>query len=81
MQYAYKLAASNPFIEGIVIHRQLDHASEVANDGMAVGIRDVNGAPKVAFNMFQYMDTANPTYANFALPYIGASSWADVGLN
>lgn len=81
MQYAYKLAASNPFIEGIVIHRQIDHASEVANDGMAVGIRDAGGAPKVSFNMFKYMDTADPTYANFALPYIGASSWADVGLN
>ncbi len=81
MQYAYKLAASNPFIEGIVIHRQIDHASEVANDGMAVGIRDAGGAPKVSFNMFKFMDTADPTYANFALPYIGASSWADVGLN
>lgn len=81
MQYGYKLAASNPFIEGIVIHRQIDHASEVANDGMAVGIRDAGGAPKVSFNMFKYMDTADPTYANFALPYIGASSWADVGLN
>ena len=81
MQYAYKLASSNPFIEGIVIHRQIDHASEVANDGMAVGIRDAGGVPKVSFEMFKYMDTADPTYANFALPYIGASSWAELGLN
>ena len=81
MQYAYKLAASNPFIEGIVIHRQIDHASEVANDGMAVGIRDAGGVPKVSFEMFKYMDTAAPTYANFALPYIGVSSWAELGLN
>ena len=81
MQYAYKLASSNPFIEGIVIHRQIDHASEVANDGMAVGIRDAGGVPKVSFEVFKYMDTADPTYANFALPYIGASSWAELGLN
>jgi len=81
MQYAYKLASSNPFIEGVVIHRQVDHASEVANDGMAVGIRDAGGTQKVSYNMFRFMDTVNPTYANFALPYIGASSWADVGLN
>lgn len=81
MQYAYKLASSNPFIEGVVIHRQLDNAQEAAMDGMAVGIRDAGGAPKVSFEVFKYMDTANPTYANFALPYIGASSWADLGLN
>ena len=80
MQYAYKLTASNPFIEGVIIHRQLDHISEVVNDGMAVGIRDVNGTPKVAFNVFKYMDTDNAAYANFALPYIGATSWADLGL-
>lgn len=80
MQYAYKLTASNPFIEGVIIHRQIDHLSEVVNDGMAVGIRDVNGTPKVAFNVFKYMDTNNTTYANFALPYIGLTSWAQVGL-
>ena len=49
------LTASNPFIEGVIIHRQVDHISEVVNDGMAVGIRDVNGAPKVAFNVFKYI--------------------------
>lgn len=80
MQYAYKLTASNPFIEGVIIHRQLDHMSEVVNDGMAVGIRDVNGTPKIAYNVFKYMDTDNAAYANFALPYIGLSSWAAAGL-
>lgn len=80
MQYAYKLTASSPFIEGVIIHRQIDHASEIVHDGMAVGIRDVNGAQKVAYNIFKYMDTDNATYNNFALPYIGIASWADVGL-
>ena len=81
MVYAYKLTASNPFIEGVIIHRQIDHASEVVNDGMAVGIMTDTGVPKVAYNVFKYMDTANTSYSDAMLPYIGASSWADLGLN
>lgn len=81
MVYAYKLTSSNPFIEGVIIHRQIDNASEVANDGMAVGIRDAGGAPKTAYNAFKYMDTANTSVSDALLPYLGASSWADLGLN
>lgn len=81
MVYAYKLTSSNPFIEGVIIHRQLDNASEVANDGMAVGIRDVSGAPKVSYNAFKYMDTANTSISDSLLPYLGAASWADLGVN
>lgn len=80
MVYAYKLAASNPFIEGIIIHRQLDHASEVARDGMAVGIR-TETSTKYAYDVFKYMDTGNTAYTDFALPIIGASSWAELGVN
>lgn len=81
MVYAYKLTASNPFIEGVIIHRQIDHASEVINDGMAVGIRDANGVPKVSYNAFKYMDTANTSISDSLLPYLGATSWADLGVN
>lgn len=80
MVYAYKMTSSNPFIEGIIIHRQVDHASEVASDGMAVGIRTEAG-PKYAYNVFKYMDTGNSAYTDFALPIIGANSWAELGLN
>ncbi|MCD8037694.1 MAG: DUF5722 domain-containing protein [Lachnospiraceae bacterium] len=80
MVYAYKLTSSNPFIEGVIIHRQVDNASEVANDGMAVGIRTESGK-KYAYDVFKYMDTGNTAYTDFALPIIGAASWADLGLN
>lgn len=79
MVYAYKLTASNPFIEGVIIHRQVDHASEVVHDGMAVGIRTETGT-KYAYDVFRYMDTGNAAFTDFALPIIGASSWAELGL-
>lgn len=80
MVYGYKLNASNPLIEGIIIHRQIDHISEVVNDGMAVGIRSDNGTPKVAFEAFKYMDTANTAVSDSLLPYLGATSWSDLGV-
>lgn len=80
MQYAYKLAAANPFIQAVVIHRHVDHQSEIINDGMAVGIRDINGLPKVAYTVYKYMDQKGTPYDNFALPFIGLSSWSQVGL-
>lgn len=80
MQYGYKLAAQQPVIEAVIIHRHIDHMSEMVGDGMAVGIRDVNGAPKVAYEVYKYMDQPNSAYSNFGLPYIGATSWADLGV-
>lgn len=80
MVYAYKLTSSNPFIEGIVFHRQVDHASEIKSDGMALGIRTETGV-KYAYGVFANMDKGNsPQYTDFALPILGISSWAEVGL-
>lgn len=78
MVYAYKLAAQNPCIEGIVIHRQIDNASEAANDGMAVGIMTAAGLPKPSYEAFRNMDVGNTDYL---LPVLGASSWAELGCN
>lgn len=78
--YSYKLISSNPYIEGIIYHRQVDHASEIASDGIAVGIRSETG-PKYAYFVFANMDKGNSfKYTDFALPIIGVSSWADLGL-
>lgn len=78
--YAYKLTSSNPFIEGIVFHRQVDHAAEIKGEGMALGIRTETGI-KYAYGVFANMDKGNtPEYTDFALPIIGISSWAEAGL-
>lgn len=78
MVYAYKLAAQNPCIEGIIIHRQIDNAVEAANDGMAVGIMTATGGHKQAYEAFRQMDVGNTDYL---LPVLGATSWADLGVN
>jgi hypothetical protein len=78
MVYAYKLAAQNPYIEGIIIHREIDHDSEIISDGMAVGIMTSAGVPKQAYSAFKIMDTGDTSYL---LPVLGASSWAQLGVN
>lgn len=80
MVYAYKLTSQQPVIEAVIIHRQIDNASEAINDGMACGIRNVDGSPKYAYNVFKFMDQGNSAYTDFALPIIGATSWTDLGV-
>lgn len=78
--FAYKLTSSNPLIEGIVFHRQVDHVEELTGDGMALGIRTEKGV-KYAYGVFANMDKGNsPEYTDFALPILGISSWSQVGL-
>ncbi len=78
--FAYKLTSSNPHIEGIVFHRQVDHVEELTGDGMALGIRTEKGV-KYAYGVFANMDKGNsPEYTDFALPILGISSWSQVGL-
>lgn len=80
MVYAYKLCSQQPVIEAVVIHRQLDNAQEIAGDGMAVGLRHVNGQKKYAYDVFKFMDQGTNAYTEFALPIIGAANWAQLGL-
>lgn len=80
MVYAYKLISQQPLIEAVVIHRQVDHPYEIADSNMACGLRNVNGTPKFAYDVYKYMDHPNSYYTDFALPIIGASSWAQLGV-
>lgn len=47
---------------------------------MACGLRHSNGTPKFAYDVYKFMDHPNSTYTDFALPIIGASSWAQLGV-
>ena len=80
MTYGYKLMAAQPLIDVIIIHRDRDAASEIA-EGMACGLRNTDGTPKFSYEIFKYMDQPGSTATNFALPIIGASSWQQLGLN
>ena len=85
--YAYKLAAQNPYIKAFIVHRMVDSPYEKASDKIACGLYncDANGwasTPKQIYDVFKYIDTAqSAAYTNFALPIIGVSSWARLGLN
>lgn len=85
--YAYKLAERNPYIKGFIVHRTVDNIYEKNSDGIACGLYncDANGwasTPKQMYEVFKYIDTPlSAAYTQFALPIIGASSWAAVGCN
>lgn len=76
--YAYKKIDSLPAIKAFVFHRHTDDAGEVAT-GLSYGLRS-GARTKFSYEVFKYMDTGNTAYTDFALPYIGASSWASLGL-
>lgn len=83
--YAYKLAAQNPLIKGFIVHRTVDNIYEKTSDKIACGLYncDANGfptTPKQIYNVFKYIDTPqSAAYTQFALPIIGAGSWAALG--
>lgn len=85
--YAYKLAEKNPHIKGFIVHRTVDNIYEKNSDGIACGLYncDANGwasTPKQIYDVFKYIDTPqSAAYTQFALPIIGASSWAALGCN
>lgn len=85
--YGYKLAEQNPYIKAFIVHRAVDNPHEKANDNIACGIFncDANGfatTPKQIYEVYKYIDTPQAdAYTQFALPTIGASSWAALGVN
>lgn len=85
--YAYKLAERNPYIKAFVVHRMVDSPYEKASDKIACGLYncDANGwatTPKQIYDVFKYIDTPqSAAYTQFALPIIGAGSWAQLGCN
>ncbi len=85
--YAYKLAEQNPYIKSFIVHRTVDNIYEKNADGIACGLYncDANGwatTPKQIYDVFKYIDTPqSAAYTQFALPIIGASSWAALGCN
>ncbi|MBQ0043033.1 MAG: hypothetical protein KBS85_06960 [Lachnospiraceae bacterium] len=70
--YAYKQAEANQYIKAIVFHNTTDNAEEV-QQGLAEGLLNMNGTPKVAYSWFTGMDGAQgATYVQQAKGVIGA---------
>lgn len=76
--YAYYIAENNQYIDGFMISRETDAASEVAQ-GLALGLTTPGGGRKKVYNVFKHINKADGhDYTDFALPIIGAGSWSEI---
>lgn len=76
--YAYKIIEANQYIDSMLLSRETDAASEVAQ-GLALGISTQDGGRKSIYNAFKYVDTAESAkYTDFALRVIGVSGWNEI---
>ncbi len=76
--YAYYIAENNQFIDGMLLSRETDAAEEIAQ-GLSFGLCNVDGTPKVIYNVYKNIDTSASAQATeFAKSIIGISSWDEV---
>lgn len=53
--FAYYAAMNNQYVDGILILREADNSVEIAQ-GLACGLCDKKGNPKMAYNFYKYAD-------------------------
>lgn len=76
--YTYYKAEFDSMIDAVIFRSDIDNAHEGAQ-GLYMGIKDVNGNKKPAYNVFKYMDTPQAEkYTNPYLKTIGISKWKDI---
>ncbi len=65
-------------IDGLLLNRQTDDATEIAQ-GLATGVTSLSGAKKKSYEVFKYMDTDQfEEHAEFAKSIIGINSWSEI---
>lgn len=67
--YAYYKAESNPYIECLIVSRQMD-AYEMGNDYYKFGIRNYSWLPKYSWEVFKRLGISASLYQSAALPVI-----------
>lgn len=73
--YAYQRAMTNQYIDEIIIAREKDSGSEVAQ-GLAQGLSNADGTQKLAFSWYQGMDGGNAAdYIAQAIGIMGTDNW------
>lgn len=76
--YAYKVAEANSHVDAVLFSRQTDAEEELEQD-LALGLNNMDGSHKYAYNVFRYMDTdQQEKYTDFAKEIIGIESWEEV---
>ncbi len=56
--YAFLQAASNKYVDGLILSRELDHATEIAQ-GLAVGVIAPDGRHKMAYEFYKHAGDPN----------------------
>ncbi len=65
-------------IDGLLLNRQTDDATEIAQ-GLATGVTTLGGGQKASYDVFKYMDTSEAeSHMAFAKSIIGISNWSDI---
>lgn len=76
--YAYLKIDHYKDIDGLLLNRQTDDATEIAQN-LATGITKSNGAAKYSYNVYKYMDTdEREKYLDFAKSIIGITNWNEI---
>lgn len=76
--YAYYIAEFNKNIDSFIMRSDIDNYVE-SSQGLKMGLCDITGRPKQAYDVFKYMDT--PSYASHtknALKTLRVSSWKQI---
>lgn len=72
--YAYKIAEMNPYIDAILFSRQTDAEDEIRKLKLYLGLDEVDGTHKYAYDVYKYMDTDEAEkYTGFVEEYTGYS--------
>ncbi len=73
--YTYYKGEFNPMIDAVIFRCEKDNTIE-AGHGYSFGLSDANGKHRLAYDVFQKMDTREaPKYTKKYLQTMGASSW------
>ena len=76
--YTYYKAEFNTMIDAVIFRSDIDNEYEGAQ-GLYMGLKDLSGKKKPAYDVFKYMDTPEAEkYTNSYLSTIGISSWKDI---
>ncbi len=76
--HGYLQAANNQHIDAFILSRETDVAAEIAQ-GLAFGLTNVDGSPKLIYDYYKNIDTGNAgAYTEQAKALMGISDWSQV---
>ena len=76
--HGYLQAENNQHIDAFILSRETDVAAEIGQ-GLAFGVTNVDGSPKLIYDYYKYIDTPNAgPYMDQAKAMMGISDWSQV---